>query len=152
MCKNLVEKTISRIKEWHKGQMYGNNHYYTHCIDVANYGKYFFKEEWTEDCFIAALLHDTIEDTNVTANTLKELGYNQNIINIVLLLTKDNNANYQENINKIIDSKNREAMMVKYCDNHVNFTGDKNDWTQKKKIKSQIKYAKSMASLLEALY
>lgn len=147
----MVNTTIERIKIWHDGQYYGTKPYWTHCLAVADYGYHFFKSEWNENAHIAALLHDVIEDTDITASILEHTGYNQNIIDTVVLLTKDKNLTYEENIKKIINSKNHNAMMVKYSDNFVNFTGDKYDWERNRRMKSQTKYAKSMGMLLDAL-
>jgi (p)ppGpp synthase/HD superfamily hydrolase len=42
-----------------------------------------------EDCEVAALLHDVIEDTPITAKELVDLGFSARSIRLVELLTKD---------------------------------------------------------------
>ncbi len=42
-----------------------------------------------EDCEVAALLHDVIEDTSITAKELLDLGFSARSIRLVELLTKD---------------------------------------------------------------
>lgn len=149
---NTYQDTLEFVKICHDGQYYGENPYWYHCHSVEKYGSEFFGDEWSHTCSIAALLHDVIEDTQYNEYDLKMKGFDQNVIDIVSLLTKDKSLNYEENIKKIINSGNRNAMMVKYADNYVNFTGDKSTWNKNKKMKSQAKYAKSMNMILEALY
>lgn len=50
----------------------------------------------TEDEKIVALLHDTIEDTDVTPEYLKEQGFSDKIIKAILSVTKRENENYEE--------------------------------------------------------
>lgn len=69
---------------------------------------------------------------------------------MVELVTKDSALSYFENIQRIIDSENRRAMMVKFADNYKNYTGDKSDWDPKRREKSNAKYLKSMTLLAEA--
>lgn len=146
------QDTLEFVKMCHDGQYYGEKPYWYHCLSVAEYGRDFFDDDWSQDANIAALLHDVIEDTHYEESDLLEEGFSQNVVDIVVLLTKDKNLTYEENIKKIINSGNRNAMMVKYADNYVNFTGDKSNWNKNKKMKSQAKYAKSMNMLLVALY
>ena len=54
---------------------------------------------------------------------------------------------YADNIQRIIQSGNKRAMMVKYADNYVNFTGDKSAWDPEKKAASQAKYKKSIETI-----
>lgn len=70
-----------------------------------------------EDEKCAALLHDTLEDIEgMTPETLLYLNIPQNIIDIVLLVTKTKGVSYEEEINKIISSGNVGAIRVKYSD------------------------------------
>ncbi|MFW6002028.1 MAG: HD domain-containing protein [archaeon] len=149
---NNYEDTLEFIKICHDGQYYGEKEYWHHCVSVSEHGSEFFQDDWSEAANIAALLHDVIEDTEYNHFDLVKKGYTWDIVYIVSLLTKDKSLSYEKNIKKIINSGNRDAMMVKYADNYVNFTGDKSKWNKSKKMKSQAKYAKSMNMLLEALY
>ena len=65
---------------------------------------------------VAALLHDVVEDTEVTFDELSEFGYPDEIIDILKLLTKPKGADYQEYIDKIVNSENIHAMNVKLSD------------------------------------
>jgi hypothetical protein len=73
------------------------------------------------------------------------------VIQAVQLLTKDKSLSYSDNIRKIIDSKNPLAMMVKYSDNYMNYTGDKSHWTPERAAASQKKYLASLNMLGDVL-
>lgn len=67
---------------------------------------------------IAGLLHDVVEDTNLTFDDLRKLNFNEEIIEIVRLVTNEENTTktYHEKITSIIDSHNIEAIKLKYSD------------------------------------
>lgn len=142
-----TKETLDFIKKAHKGQFYGNKPYWTHPKDVADRGKKTFGSKFSEDAINAALLHDVVEDTVYSVEDLKDMGYNKAVYDAVALLTKEKGLPYEKNIQRIINSGNKIAMMVKYCDNYVNFHGDKSDWDETKRVKSQEKYAKSLNTL-----
>lgn len=61
----------------------------------------------------AAVLHDVIEDTSITAENLRSTGYSERIINAVEAVTRNPNNTYKEFINHI-DS--RDAAIIKIAD------------------------------------
>ena len=63
---------------------------------------------------IVGLLHDLIEDKDITYNDLLEVGFTKNIIDAVELLTKK--EEYDKYIDRIINSNNKIALMVKKVD------------------------------------
>ena len=63
---------------------------------------------------IVALLHDTIEDTFVTADYLKEYGFSNDVIEAVLALSRQENETYAQFIMRA--SKNEIAKEVKIAD------------------------------------
>ena len=65
---------------------------------------------------VCALLHDIIEDTEVTYDDLKEVGYHDDIIEILRILTKIKGEDYRDYIKRIIDSNNYHAMNIKLAD------------------------------------
>ncbi len=66
---------------------------------------------------VAALLHDAVEDIpGFTFEDLDELGFNEEVIELVRLVTKDPNLSYHERISKILESGNNEAIELKYSD------------------------------------
>ena len=65
---------------------------------------------------IIALLHDIVEDTNITYDDLKEFGYDNNIIDALKILTKNKGEYYPDYIERIINSNNKLALDVKLSD------------------------------------
>ena len=138
---------LTFIKKAHSGQKYGSEPYWTHPKAVADKGKELFGAKFNSTVYIAALLHDVVEDTKYGLEELLALGYSEEMLAIVELVTKDSTLSYEGNIDKIARSGNKGAMMVKFADNYMNFTGDKSTWSETKRIKSQAKYQKSMEQL-----
>ena len=68
----------------------------------------------TDDEKIVALLHDVIEDTSVTVEELINEGFNQNIIDAIISLTKKNGEDYMTFIRRV--SSNELATLVKIQD------------------------------------
>lgn len=67
---------------------------------------------------IAGLLHDIVEDTDITFEDLKDLNFNEEIIELVRIVTNDPNKKetYHEKITSIIETNNIEAIKLKYSD------------------------------------
>jgi (p)ppGpp synthase/HD superfamily hydrolase len=141
------EYAIGFITSAHEGQMYGGQPYFTHPVAVANN----LPNDATERAYIAALLHDVIEDTEFTEADLRKL-FGDVIVDIVVLLTKDDTLSYRENIQRIIDSRNLSAMKVKLSDNEINITGDKGNMDPVRAQKLNTRYAMSIDMLEAAIY
>lgn len=86
----------------------GNNPYLEHLYYVSN-------NLDDLNMKIVGLLHDLIEDTEITEENLKEVGFTNEIIEAILLVTKKEET-YEEFINKIIKSNNKIALYVKKVD------------------------------------
>ena len=65
---------------------------------------------------VCALLHDVIEDTDLTYDDLKDLGYNDEVIDILTYLTKIKGEDYNKYIDRIISSKNIHVLNIKLAD------------------------------------
>ncbi len=65
---------------------------------------------------VCALLHDVIEDTDVTYDDLRDVGYPEEIIEVLTILTKLKGEDYKDYINRIINSNNYHAMNIKLAD------------------------------------
>ena len=65
---------------------------------------------------VCALLHDVIEDTDVTYSDLKNIGYNNDVIEVLKILTKIKGEDYRDYIDRIIESDNIHAMNIKLSD------------------------------------
>ncbi len=74
------------------------------------------------DTIMAAWLHDTIEDTGIDEDFLREAGYSENCIAMVTALTKpeDDKRPYEQVIDDLIATGNRGAMWIKLADNMDN--------------------------------
>ena len=133
------------IETAHAGQLYGDEPYFHHPISVAtNLVKPTVHE------YIAALLHDVLEDTEFTEEKLREL-FGDIIVDMVVLLTKVDLLTYRENIQRIIDSENVGAMKVKLSDNLINSWGDKGGMAPARAEKLNTRYAMSIKMLEAAL-
>lgn len=141
------EKTLEFIKHAHAGQEYDPGvPYWTHPVQVAQ-----TIENPTENEYIAALLHDIVEDTEYSLTDLADMGYNLETLNIVSLLTKKPGMKYNDAIQGIIDSGNRSAMKVKLADNIVNNSGDKSHMNPERRSRLEKKYGASIHMLRKAL-
>ena len=65
---------------------------------------------------VCALLHDVVEDTDVTFDDLKKVGYDDAIIDTLEVLTKKKGEDYRDYIERIINSGNMHAMNIKIAD------------------------------------
>jgi len=87
----IIEKAYEFAKGLHKGQIrQSGEEYITHPLNVA----YILAEMHADrDTVCAGLLHDTLEDTNVTKEDIAE-NFNKNIANLVDGVTKISKLNF----------------------------------------------------------
>lgn len=105
---NKYELALKIATEAHKGQVdKAGIPYINHPLTVASLVD-------TEEEKIVALLHDTIEDTNITEQDLLNYGFSNKIIEAVKLLTHNKNVLYMDYVAKIKD--NELARKVKIAD------------------------------------
>lgn len=81
---DYVEEALLIAKKAHKGQVDRAG------VDYINHPIYVASLMTNDDTRAAALLHDTIEDTDVTAEYLLDNGIPKDIVDAVVLLTNDN--------------------------------------------------------------
>ena len=106
-----VQRALAFASEKHRGQKrIGGDDYITHPIAVCEIVK---AEGWGEDCQIAALFHDLLEDTDATEEEILQLG-NEEILKAVKLLTKEKGYDMAEYIGAI--KSNGMAFAVKAAD------------------------------------
>ena len=67
-----------------------------------------------EKTTVVALLHDVIEDTDYTLDDLKNMGYSDDILSAIVLMTNDDGVPYMEYVALI--KKSPIAKMVKLAD------------------------------------
>lgn len=105
-----------------------------------------------ENTLMAALLHDTIEDTDATAEELDFL-FGQKVTSIVLEVTDDKTMEWQaRKDHQIVKAPNlsKEAKLVKLADKTANITDIVNeppDWSSERKRKYLV-WAKKVVDAL----
>lgn len=77
---------------------------------------YVYRHVYSEEEKVIALLHDIIEDKDVTCDELKEIGFNKKIIDDVFILTRNKTMDYSTYINNIVLKGSKEAINVKLAD------------------------------------
>ena len=104
----MLEKAILIAAAAHKGQTdKAGFPYLMHLIRVMNAGQ-------TENEKICGILHDLIEDTSYTFETLQKEGFSEEIITALQCLTKHPNEDYEHFITRI--KNNPLAIKVKLND------------------------------------
>lgn len=104
----LYDKALQIAVRAHKGQKDKAGHdYILHPIRVS---------ERCDDprAKIVALLHDTIEDTDVTADYLREEGFTEEIVEAVLAVTRSEGEEYDDYVRRA--AQNELGRMVKRAD------------------------------------
>lgn len=77
---------------------------------------YVYKHVSTEEEKIVALLHDTLEDKDVTKKDLLEVGFSEKIVNDVVMLTRVKPIEYNDYIENLLQNGSIEALNVKLAD------------------------------------
>lgn len=72
-----------------------------------------------EDYVVTALLHDVVEDTSRTIEDLKWLGFNDNVITAVELLTHDKEVPYEEYVKKLSTNPIAKAVKIKDLEHNM---------------------------------
>ena len=104
----MLAKALNIAYSAHQGQIdKGGIPYIQHPIRVA-------LNCLTDDEKIVALLHDVIEDTNVTVEELRQAGFSTTIINAIIALTRIDGEDYMQFIKRL--SLNDLATSVKIQD------------------------------------
>ena len=98
-----------------------------------------------EDTTIAALLHDTVEDTNLTFDYLRKQGIPEHIIVALKLLTHDESVPYLDYIKLI--KENDIAKTVKIADLKHNIDLTRLDEIGEKDMARVEKYKKAIETL-----
>ena len=135
----LTRKAMIIAYNAHKNQVDKSGvPYIYHPIHVAE------QMDTEEEC-VVALLHDVVEDTDVTFEQL-ESEFPSEIIDILKLLTKTKDIDYYEYINKI--KENAVARKAKIADIKHNLDRSRIDVITDKDIKREEKYKKALSILM----
>ena len=134
----LTRKAMIIAYEAHKNQVDKSGvPYIYHPIHVA-------EQMDTENECIIALLHDVVEDTNVTFKQLEEV-FSKEIIDILKLLTREENIEYDEYIKRM--KNNSIACKVKIADLTHNLDKTRLDFVTEVDVKRNEKYKKALQIL-----
>lgn len=122
MREGTITKAIGFAKEAHKGQIrkYTGEPYYTHPLEVARILND-FGLNITQEQIVAALLHDTVEDCDVTVDDIR-IEFGVVVANYVFFLSdiskpEDGNRSIRKNIDRLHISKApKEVKTVKLAD------------------------------------
>ena len=88
----------------------GGEPYILHCIQVMENVR-----KWDDvDLQIAAILHDIIEDTKITAENLLDMGYSPRVVRIVQAVTFPKDCDYDDKILEVCNDQ--DAIKVKMAD------------------------------------
>lgn len=140
----MLEKAILIATKAHYGQLdKGGQPYILHPLRIMQNCN-------TDLEKICAVLHDVIEDTNISLNELREEGFSEEVLVILDLLTKKDQEEYNEFIDRI--SKNEIACRVKIADlqDNMNLYPIENPTVEDKKLVE--KYMDALERLYGVLY
>ena len=109
-----IEETLRFALNAHEGQkdLVGNPAV-LHLLAVCVAGKNELEQK-------TGLLHDIVEDTDVTLEDLRSEGVEEEVVEAVDLLTHREEDSYEEYVRKIAFSRNETAIRVKLHDLHHN--------------------------------
>ncbi|WP_436513118.1 GTP pyrophosphokinase [Clostridium thermobutyricum] len=144
MEKSLEEQLELAIKLAsinHFGQKYKSNKpYIFHLLYVMN-------NVSDLNAKIVGVLHDILEDTNLTKNDLLNYGFLEDIVSVVEILTKSKNQKYMDYIENI--KRNNIATKVKLIDLKHNMDLTRLSEISDKDLKRNIKYFEAYRRLNE---
>lgn len=137
---SLTKKAMKISFKAHKNQTDKNGMpYIFHPIHLA--------EQMTDEKTICvALLHDVVEDTDITFEELENEGFSEDIIDALKLMTHDDSVPYMDYVKEI--KTNRIATTVKIADLKHNSDLTRLDIVNEKAIKRVEKYKKAIELLL----
>ncbi len=98
-----------------------------------------------EKTTIVALLHDVVEDTEYSLDDLKSMGFSDDILEAIALMTHDESVPYMKYVEQI--KQNRIASIVKRADLMHNSDLSRLDTVDEKVIKRVKKYKQAIAIL-----
>jgi (p)ppGpp synthase/HD superfamily hydrolase len=135
----MTKKAMRVAYEAHQGQDdKGGAPYIFHPLHLAEQMK-------DELSVTAALLHDVLEDTDVTIKKLRKHGFSDEVIEIVKLLTHEKEVTYFEYIENL--KLNPVALMIKIADLKHNSDTTRYHEQYEKLPKKLEKYSKALEML-----
>ena len=117
--------------------------YILHVLKVMHYVK-----SSDLEVLMIAVLHDIVEDTGITYQELREMGFSERVINGIRLLTKIKGQTHEEYVAGILTSI--DAILVKQADLRHNSDIRRLKGVTEKDIKRAVKYHNMWLILEEA--
>ena len=140
----LLSKAIALAAVKHEGQFdKGGNPYVLHVLKVMHYTK-----STDLEVLMIAVLHDIVEDTDVTYAELRETGFSERVINGIRLLTKVKGQTHEEYVAGILTSL--DTITVKQADLRHNSDIRRLKGVTEKDVKRAVKYHNIWLVLEEA--
>lgn len=147
MKDRLVEVVIDKFRD--KVDK-GGHPYIEHLYRVADGA-----EELQVGSYMTGFLHDTLEDTDLTADDLFLLGVSNAVINRVSILTKPHDMPYEKYIDRIKNyaRKNRDKIIlaVKIADLNDNLNVSRLKMLKDEDFKRLVRYMKARQKLSDVL-
>ena len=107
---NLVYKALEIVSVLFKHDKdKGGFPYFIHLL-------YVYRHVSSKEEKIVALLHDIIEDKNVSKEDLLDIGFSNKIVEDVSILTRKKGIDYSKYIDNLVKNGSREALNVKLAD------------------------------------
>lgn len=104
------DETLEFVKKAHRGQRdKAGEAYWVHPFQVS-----MLLKGGTEIDKLVALLHDILEDTQYTYSDLKQMGYTDDVLIPLVLLTKTKGEEYDKYLNRVV--RNETSIRVKMAD------------------------------------
>ena len=97
-----------------------------------------------------ALMHDVLEDTSVTREDLRNLGYDHDFITVLEILTNTYDS-YDEYIDHIVASNNKNALAIKLKDLLHNMDLLRLEKVTEKDLQRTKKYIKAYCKIIEKM-
>lgn len=138
-----IKKAIFYAKKYHGIQIRQSGEpYYAHPLEVAYMlAEYIAGEEqkrFRTDILVASILHDSIEDTELTKGKITKL-FNQEVGQMVNMLSKNKEKNIREIVNTAFLTRNHDVLLIKLFDrvhNILTLKFTKKEKQQKKAIET----------------
>ena len=136
---NMTKKALKLCFDVHKEQVDKSGlPYVFHPFHLA-------EQMETEDTTIVALLHDVVEDSDLTLDDLRQMGFSDTVIAALALLTHDPAVEYMDYVRAIKD--NPIARAVKLADLRHNSDLTRLDTLDEKALARREKYLQAMTLL-----
>lgn len=148
-----MKRALTYTTQKHGPQMRrsGEEPYVNHCKRVAaTYMTMVGQVSLDLNALAAAVLHDVVEDTDATLESLRAEGFTAETVEIVRLLTRDEGMSKEDYLHRLFNSGNVHAMIIKLCDNNDNsqmsFRGVWPHWED-----AVVRYAREKIRIIRAI-